>query len=100
MNEVVFLISSNPTYNENGYRIGETENSRMLFCNEKSVTTAEYFSAQNADIDMKCILEIYDFEYEGESTVEYNGIRYHVERTYKSKHGLLELHLSDVKEGG
>lgn len=100
MNDVVLLIGSQPVYNKNGYRIGETETSRMLFCDEKSVTSAEYFSAQNADVNMKCVLEIHDFEYEGETVAEYNGTRYRVERTYKPKRGILELHLSDMKEGG
>lgn len=71
---------------------------REVFCNEKSVTTNEYYQSSQNGNEIKIIFEVKQFDYEKEQYVIYEGESYKIVRTYKSNSEDIELHCA-LKEG-
>lgn len=70
-----------------------TETSRKVFCNMQSVTRAEFFAAGENGFKPELRATMFAPDYKGEETIEYNGIRYSIYRTYYAKNDMLELYL-------
>lgn len=83
--------------NDNGV---EEENliTREVFCNEKSVTTNEFYQSSQNGNEIKVIFEIKQIDYEKEQYVIHEGETYKVVRTYKTNSEDIELHCA-LKEG-
>ncbi|WP_099468328.1 hypothetical protein [Konateibacter massiliensis] len=83
--------------NTNGFAEPKAENSRTVFCNMKSVGYAEYFKSQQTGkvVERKC--EVHKADYEGEDTVEVDGKRYFVLKTYDIDDDTIELTLTDLR---
>lgn len=83
--------------NDNGVE-KETLITREVFCNEKSVTTNEYYQSSQNGNEIKVVFEVKQIDYEKEQYVIYEGEAYKVARTYKINSEDIELHCA-FKEG-
>lgn len=83
--------------NDNGVE-EETLIKREVFCNEKSVTTNEYYQSSQNGNEIKVVFEVKQIDYEKEQYVIYEGESYKIVRTYKSNSEDIELHCA-LKEG-
>lgn len=83
--------------NENGFENEQQESTRTVFCNMKSVGYSEYFKSQQTGkvVEAKC--EVHKADYEGEDTVEVNGRRFFVLKTYDIDDDTIELTLTDLR---
>lgn len=81
MDGVIKLIAKTITKNALGYPVSE-ETETETFCEERSVTRAEFFGAGKAGLTPAHVFRINSAEYSGEPEVEYNGQRFKVYRTY------------------
>ena len=74
------------TYGEND--IGDIipiETRTVVLCDVLSVTRAEHYSAAANGLKPSIVFVLNKFEYGGQKDVEYDGIRYNVDRTYTPK---------------
>lgn len=71
---------------------------REVFCNEKSVSTNEYYQSSQNGNEIKVVLEVKQIDYEKEQYVIYEGETYKVVRTYRTNSEDIELHCA-LKEG-
>ena len=71
-----------------------TETTRELYVTVRSVGMRETYEAlsTNHKPEIVVVLE-HDFEYEGEQTIELNGVRYSVLRTYVNQWDQIEITL-------
>ena len=69
------------------------ETRREVFCNITGVSAAEFFEAGRAGIRPEYRVTIFAFDYNGESIVELEGVRYGVYRTYLKSGEDIELYL-------
>lgn len=83
--------------NDNGVE-EEKLDLREVFCNEKSVTTNEYYKSSQNGEEIKLVFEVKQIDYEKEKYVVYEGETYKVIRTYKTNSEDIELHCA-LKEG-
>ena len=63
------------------------------FCNITGVSAAEFFEAGRAGIRPEYRVTVFAFDYNGESIVELEGVRYGVYRTYLESGEDIELYL-------
>lgn len=81
-NDVIYLIKRTVEYDELGNQI-ETEEERMVYANEMSISINEFYQAGGAGYKPEKQFEIYSFEYDGETDVRHNGKRYKIVRVAK-----------------
>ena len=96
-NNTVELAKLEITVNENGVE-EESFKLKEVFCDEKSVTSDEYYKSTQVGEEIKVVLEIKQVDYEKEPYLIYEGETYKVVRTYKIGTENIELHCS-FKEG-
>lgn len=89
------LVSVSSTRNANGYP--ETaETAAEVFADVKSITMSEFYEAMRSGIDAVIAFDMFADDYSGQAYVEYDDVRYKVERVYR--HGdIAELKCSEVK---
>lgn len=75
-----------------------TETSKEVFARVASSSQEEWFTAHRDNINSTYRIIVYSFEYEGQTIVEMDGIRYAVYRTYERSKDKVELYL-EQKEG-
>lgn len=87
-NDVLKLIKETVSVDSFGDRI-ITRTERTVFCDVRSITQSEFYSAQAVGFrpEIKFVLSDY-FEYEQEAFIEYNGEVYSVIRTYRNNNEL------------
>lgn len=78
-NQVIYLQSVTVTEDEIGNQV-ETVTERMVFANELSVSTEEFYSAGQAGLRPTKRFEIYAFEYQGEERLKHDGVIYRIIR--------------------
>ncbi len=83
--------------NDNGFENEAQESCRTVFCNKKSVGYSEYFKSQQTGkvVEAKC--DVHRADYEGEDTVELDGQRFFVLKTYDIDDDTIELTLTDLR---
>ena len=69
------------------------ETSREVFCRVMSISQTEFFAAGQAGLRAEHKVTMFHGDYEGEETVELEGVRYRVYRTFLAKHDRVELYL-------
>ena len=95
--DVITLIAETKTQDEYGvWRVSETE--RTVFCNVASVTANEFFEGGRNGLNPQYRMTMFNGDYEGERTLEYNGKRYAIYRTYLARNDQLELYVE--RQGG
>jgi hypothetical protein len=83
--------------NDNGFENEQLESKTTVFCNKKSVGYSEYFKSQQTGkvVEAKC--EVHKADYGGEDTVEMDGRRFFVLKTYDIDDDTIELTLTDLR---
>jgi len=80
--QVIYLLSVTTTQDEIGNQIEDVVE-RMVFANELSVSSEEFYNAATAGLRPAKRFEIYSFEYQGENRLKHDGVVYRVIRTEK-----------------
>lgn len=89
------LIKEIQTQDEIGQYI-TSESIKEVFCNVKSITRTEWFEAGRSGFKPALMFIIFEYDYEGESIVEYQGKRYGVYRTYIARDEQMELYVQEM----
>ena len=90
--DVIELVSISRTQDQYGvWR--STESKRQIFCEVESVTATEFFEGGRNGLKPEYRFIVFFADYQGEQTVNYNGIAYSVYRTFKAKNDKLELYV-------
>lgn len=81
------------TYTQDSYGVLRgTETSTTVFCEVASVTQSEFFNGGASGFKPEYRFTVFQFDYEDQKEVEYNGVRYVVYRTYLDKSDNIELY--------
>ena len=75
-----------------------TETRREVFCTIGSIQQSEFFAAGRNGLKPKLCVKVFYEDYAGEDTVEVDGVRYGVYRTYLNDAYQMELYLE--RKGG
>ena len=76
----------------------ERERSRTIYAELHGVKRSEFYQAQAVGLRPQLTFLIYDFEYKGEKTIEYDGRRYNILRSYPTGGERLELVCNELAE--
>lgn len=87
--DIIQLISVTSTVNDMGDVI-ETETTRDVFVNKRSVGQKEFYEAMQAGLKPELTFELRSLEYQDEEKLSHNGKQYKIIRTY-DKGEFLEL---------
>ncbi len=68
-----------------------SETAATVLCGVKSVTRAEFWGSAQTDMQPEIVFEVYPYDYDGETLVEFDGVRYSVIRSSKNNHERMEL---------
>ena len=79
--DVINLISEETQKDKYGMT-RTTESKREVFCNVSSVSSSEFFSAHQNNLNAEFRFTMFRYDYEGEKKVEYDGKTYSVYRTH------------------
>lgn len=90
---VVSLISKDYSDPDSLGQLLPQETSREVFCRVGSVSQTEWFNAGRIGLQAHYKLIIFAPDYQGEDTVELDGVRYGVYRSYASQNDQIELYL-------
>lgn len=77
--EVIYLISEVINKDAIGNQI-ETPTERIVYANEMSVGSTEYYNAALTGLRPGKMFEIYTFEYQGEARLRHGAITYRIVR--------------------
>lgn len=85
--KVAYLIAEDPE--AHGVLDDPEETERKVYCTEKSVGQSEIYQARGTGLnpELKLVLQ-HAFEYHGEKILRYQGIRWHILRTYRDADSL------------
>lgn len=81
-NQVIYLQAVTVVEDDIGNQV-ETVTERMVFANELSVSSQEFYNAAVTGLRPTKRFEIYSFEYQGEERLKHDGVVYRVIRTEK-----------------
>lgn len=91
---IINLISESYTKDEIGQYV-TTETSRLVYCDVRSVSRAEWFDAGRNGMQPTYIFIMFAPDYHGEQIVEYSGKRYGVYRTYVGRNEKIEIYVEE-----
>ncbi len=92
-----YLIKVEKTVNENGYKL-LAESRRKVYCNKKSATRSEFYSAKQAGDKIVLVLEVRGADFQEETQVEFGGKRYEVVRAYTKSGEIFELNCKEAPD--
>lgn len=69
------------------------ETRKKVFVNVRSASAAEWFEGGRSGLNPACTVTMFRVDYEGETVLELDGVRYQVYRTYETRNDLIELHV-------
>jgi SPP1 family predicted phage head-tail adaptor len=88
--DVVDLLAIQATENDMGDLI-ETETSRTVFANKKSITRAEFYQAAMTDLRPELMFEVRTIEYQNEKKLKFNEKTYNIIRVFSKNDEITEL---------
>jgi SPP1 family predicted phage head-tail adaptor len=88
--DVVDLIAVTEA-DDGGGGIVETETSREVFANKKSIRQSEFYQAHAAGLKPTIMFIVRSIDYEDESRLTYEGKAYEIIRSYSKNDELIEL---------
>ena len=101
VDEIILVKETAPAdgsrVDDDGFRVQQEEEKRTVFCNKKSVGYSEYFKSQQTGKVVEAKYEVHKADYEGEDTVEMDGRRFFVLKTYDIDDDTIELTLTDLR---
>lgn len=81
--DLLYLIEVVHKEDSSGFPVPGIEKETKVFANRKSVKSNEYYAAKQSGIQLSLIFEVRAVEYDGQTKLRYNDIRYEVERSYE-----------------
>lgn len=97
MDAVLTLIKETPYKDSNGVQ-RVTRTSRNVFCEKKSITRNEFFSAGRNGLNPEMMFTVFHADYDGERKCEFEGKKLAIYRTYGGDGDYIELYAQ--REGG
>lgn len=94
---MAILIATEKTADEDGYKTPD-ETRREVFCNKKSATRSEFYTAKQAGDKIVLVLEVRGVDYKDETRVEFEGKPYEVVRAYTKAGETIELNCKEAPE--
>jgi hypothetical protein len=88
---VCYLPSITISEDEIGNQI-KTPVDRLVYCAELPINSSEFYNAGQAGIKPEKLLAVDLEEYDGETSVLYQDIRYNIYRSYPRSDGFIELY--------
>ena len=79
---VIKLITETYTKDDSGVP-RKTEAAAEVFAQKKSVTRSEFFGGGRNGLNPECEFDVFKGDYDGQRTIEYEGKRYGVYRTFE-----------------
>lgn len=76
----------------------KTETRAMIYARKKSISRAEYYKGGTSGLKPEFMLETAQINYSGEDTVELDGVKYSIYRTYNPDSDNIELYCE--RKGG
>ena len=95
--DVLTLISTEKTQDDYGIW-KNTETPHDVFVQVDSITRAEFYEAGRNGLNPEFRFRMFAGDYNGEAICAFNGLRYSIYRTYKTRNDLIELYVE--REGG
>lgn len=90
--DVLTLVSKTYTTDAFGVqRVSET--TREVFCDVSNVTRTEWSEGGRLGLNPELRFTMFFYDYAGEDTCIYNGVRYSIYRTYRGQDDTIELYL-------
>ena len=89
--DVLILVSNSFSEDEIGQQ-KPAEICREVFCRVGGISRREWFDAGHSGLKPELMFSVFFGDYCGEKTVEYNGNRYTVYRTYRADPETVELY--------
>lgn len=89
---MINLIAETYTMDELHQQI-PTETYRQVYCDVRSIMRSEWYEAGRDGLQPSFVFTVFGPDYEGEKIVEYNGQRYGVYRTFRSRDDEMELYV-------
>lgn len=83
MYDVIGLITQSVTTDDYQREV-VTETRRTVLCEVFSISQNEFYAAANTELQPEYRFNVFFGDYNGESVVTYNGVRYAIYRTYRS----------------
>lgn len=88
---VLTLVSE--TYNADNYGIQQvTTTSRTVFCDVSSVSLAEWSEGGRIGLNPSLRFSLFSYDYADEELCIFNGVQYHIYRTYFGLNDTIELY--------
>lgn len=94
---VITLIGNNREQDEYGRWIAAPIQ-RQVFCQVDSVTQREFFEGGRNGLNPEFKFTMFQYDYNNEPLVEYNGFQYSVYRTFVKRNDEIELYVE--RKGG
>ena len=88
--DVIELLSLTYVQNQGGDNI-PVPVSREVYANKQSVRQSEHYQAAATGLKPELMFEVFTTDYQGESTLRFEGTEYDVIRTYPKKNERTEL---------
>lgn len=81
--DVIDLIDMTPGYDSDGFPADVESVRDNIFANQMSVRSAEFYQAAQAGYTVSKVFEVRHADYNDETYLRHNGIRYEILRTYE-----------------
>lgn len=91
---IIYLISEEHYQDEFG-QFHSAEIKKQVYCDVRSITRAEWFDAGRNGLQPTFIFTMFEPDYSGEKIVEFEGRRYGIYRTYRSRNEQIELYVEE-----
>lgn len=85
----LIAVDSNAT-NDYGDPI-DTESERTVFANKKSIRQSEFYQAMATGLKPVIMFEIRTIDYDNEEILEFDSVRYKIEREYSKNDEISEI---------
>ncbi len=83
MDSVIELIQTTYTQDQDGVHQPSSNMSRQVYCQVGPITRAEFSAAGRNGLNPSYVFTVFATDYQGEQTVNFNGLTYSVYRTYR-----------------
>jgi len=100
LNERVTLIETTEAVTNGKIVRAETGEKRTVFAHIGSIGMREFYDSAQAGFELACKITLWGVDYKQEREIEFRGDRYHVERTYETPAGMVELTCTKAKGRG
>lgn len=91
--DVITLVKYARAQDANGVWRDGIATKRDVFCQAQSVSRNEFFMGGQNGLKPEYMFTVFFADYDGEETVEYNGVQYAVYRTYHARTDELEIYV-------